>query len=96
MAARPITSRFSIAGRGTVVGVEGVTREPVSRALARVVRPDGSALEVIADRMMVERRDPSAPNDDAFMLMHVAIVDVPDGSSFEIIKSAEIVGAKSP
>jgi hypothetical protein len=48
-------------------------------------------LEVIADRMMVARRDPSAPNDDSFMLINVDVADVPEGSSFEIIKSA---GAK--
>lgn len=46
--------------------------------------------------MLVARREPLAPSDDSFMLVHVDVTDVPDGSSFEFIALAEIVGAKSP
>ena len=91
---RQITARFPVTGQGVIIQVEGLTNEPVSRAVAKIARPDGSILQVIADRMLLQRHDGLAPESDVFMLAHVDVSDAPEGSMFEIVALAEIVRGK--
>lgn len=73
--------RFSITRRGTVVVLDGVIDLPIGRPLsARVTRPDGSHLDAVAFKEWLLRSGPTPIENEAFLLMSVDKVDVPEGS----------------
>ncbi|RAZ91929.1 hypothetical protein DPM33_05495 [Mesorhizobium hawassense] len=81
-----IIERFQISGRGVVVVGDLQTDFRMGEKLnAIIVRPDGSKASTVAEKEYALRRiDDVAHEFEVFVLRHVDLSDVPEGSTLDL------------
>ncbi|AZO51136.1 MAG: hypothetical protein EOS58_02900 [Mesorhizobium sp.] len=81
-----IIERFQISGRGVVVVGDLQTDFRMGQKLnAIVMRPDGSKTSTAAEKEYALRRiDDVAHEFEVFVLRHVDLADVPEGSTLDL------------
>jgi hypothetical protein len=87
-----ILETFQIKGHGLLVIVDQPTDFPYKKLAAKITRPDGKIVFTQAFQELPLRTDPSAPKNDAFLIIELSKNDVPIGSDieFEVTMSAPL------